>query len=138
MGIFSNIKDFIFGKHAEHTAAPQPHAVPSGVAPSQTAPVGTPATASVVMDKPQASVDVAQVLDRQAAANGHGLNWRMSIVDLMKLCGLDSSLSHRQELARELGYKGDSNDTATMNIWLHAEVMRKLAENGGTVPAELK
>ncbi|MFM7779926.1 MAG: DUF3597 domain-containing protein, partial [Alphaproteobacteria bacterium] len=70
-------------------------------------------------------------------AAGQKLNWRTSIVDLMKLLNLDSSLGARKELATELGYTGDMNDSATMNIWLHKQVMKKVAENGGTVPADL-
>ena len=73
-----------------------------------------------------------------AAANPQPLNWRTSIVDLMKLLDLDSSLSARKELAHELGYSGDTADSASMNIWLHKQVMQKLAQNGGKVPAELK
>ena len=134
MGIFSSIKDFIFGKHADQSAAPQPHAAPVGASPSPVAPVATPATASIVMDK----VDVAAILDRQAAASGHQYNWRQSIVDLMKLCGMDASLDHRKELAHELGYTGDTNDTLAMNLWLHTAVMRKLEESGGKVPEELR
>ena len=66
------------------------------------------------------------------------LDWRTSIVDLMKLLDLDSSLSARKELAQELHYSGDVNDSASMNVWLHKQVMRRLAENGGKVPEELK
>ena len=72
-----------------------------------------------------------------AAKNKEKLNWKTSIVDLMKLLKLDSSLSARKDLAKELGYKEDTGDSAAMNIWLHKQVMRKLAENGGKVPAEL-
>ena len=82
-------------------------------------------------------VDVAKVLDGLAAQNGQKLNWRNSIVDLMKLVGMDSTLQERKELADELGYKGDKGDSAAMNIWLHKEVLRKLEENGGKVPANL-
>jgi hypothetical protein len=82
-------------------------------------------------------VDVEAVLTDMAARNPQKLNWRTSIVDLMKLVGMESSLSERRELARELGYSGSTSDTATMNIWLHKEVLRKLAENGGKVPASL-
>ena len=82
-------------------------------------------------------VDVAAMLDAKAAKLGHKVNWRESIVDLMSLVGIDNSLAERRALARELGYTGDMNDTAPMNIWLHKQVMRKLAENGGKVPAEL-
>jgi hypothetical protein len=73
-----------------------------------------------------------------ASKNPQQLNWKQSIVDLMKLLGLDSSLDNRKALAKELGYSGDMNDSASMNIWLHKQVMNKLAENGGNVPAELK
>ena len=85
-----------------------------------------------------APVDVAAVLTDMAAKGGQTLNWQQSIVDLMKLLGLDSSLTARKELAQELGYSGDTNDSAAMNIWLHKQVMTKLAENGGKVPDELK
>ena len=78
------------------------------------------------------------VLQQMASAQGQKLNWRTSIVDLMKLVGLDSSLDNRKELARELGYTGDTADSASMNIWLHKQVMKQLAEHGGKVPAELK
>ena len=82
-------------------------------------------------------VDVEQVLNDMASKNPQKLNWRTSIVDLMKLVGMDSSLQERKQLADELGYKGDKSDTATMNIWLHKQVMKKLEENGGKVPADL-
>jgi hypothetical protein len=84
-----------------------------------------------------AQVDIAQILTEMAAKSGTPSNWRTSIVDLMKLVGMDSSLAARKELAAELGYTGDTADSATMNIWLHKQVMQKLAENGGKVPAEL-
>jgi uncharacterized protein YpuA (DUF1002 family) len=82
-------------------------------------------------------VDVEVILTDMAAANPQQLNWRTSIVDLMKLLGMESSLAERRELATELGYTGDQQDTATMNIWLHKQVMKKLAENGGKVPASM-
>jgi hypothetical protein len=82
-------------------------------------------------------VDVEAVLSGLAAASSQKLNWRTSIVDLMKLVGMESSLAERRELATELGFTGDKNDTATMNIWLHKQVLKKLAENGGKVPANL-
>ena len=84
------------------------------------------------------SVDVEAVLTDLAANNGQGLNWQQSIVDLLKLLDLDSSLAARKELAGELHYSGDTNDSATMNVWLHKQVMQKLAENGGKVPDSLK
>ena len=83
-------------------------------------------------------VDVEAVLTKLAAENKEKLDWRKSIVDLMKLLNLDSSLAARKELAKELGYTGDTNDSASMNIWLHKQVMQKLAANGGKVPADLK
>ncbi|KQT55072.1 hypothetical protein ASG52_25000 [Methylobacterium sp. Leaf456] len=83
-------------------------------------------------------VDVEAVLNDMAAKNGQKLNWRTSIVDLMKLLDLDSSLHARQQLADELHYSGDKNDSASMNVWLHKQVIKKLEENGGKVPADLK
>lgn len=125
MSIFSKIRDKIFGKKA----APAPSAPPPSTRP---APSSVPA-APPVLDE----VDVEAALTEMAAANPQKLNWRTSIVDLMKLLDMDSSLAERRELATELGYTGDQEDTATMNIWLHKQVMKKLAENGGKVPAAL-
>ncbi|MBB5684517.1 DUF3597 domain-containing protein [Sphingobium boeckii] len=125
MSIFGKIKDAIFGKKPEpvtQTAAPA--AIPQIATPAPSAPVDLP------------PVDVEAVLSEKAA--GKDLNWRTSIVDLMKLLDLDSSLENRKELATELGYTGDKNDSATMNIWLHKQVMSELAHNGGVVPADLK
>ena len=82
-------------------------------------------------------VDVEALLNDMASKNPEKLNWKTSIVDLMKLLGLDSSFGQRKELAKELGYTGDTADSASMNIWLHKQVMNKLAANGGKVPAEL-
>jgi uncharacterized protein with von Willebrand factor type A (vWA) domain len=107
-----------------------PQSQSQGMQPQQAAGGGATAT----MDR----VDVEQVLDGMAAHNPNKLNWRNSIVDLMKLVGMDSTLQERKELADELGYQGDKNDSATMNVWLHKEVMRKLEENGGKVPENLK
>lgn len=137
MGIFSNIKDFLFGKKFIQVGKDKP-AQPNPAQPSPAAPAAGPATASVVMDSPHDEVDIEAILDQEAAQAGQTLNWRTSIVDLMKLCGIDSSLQHRKDLAREFGYTGDTNDSAAMNIWLHKQVMRKLSESGGKVPAELK
>jgi len=83
------------------------------------------------------TVDVEAMLEAKAKTYSHPVNWRTSIVDLMAMLGIDNSLAERRALARELGYTGDLNDTAPMNIWLHKQVMRKLAENGGKVPADL-
>ena len=120
MGILSNIFDKIFHKTP---AAPAPTAAP-GAAPA----------APVAMDQ----VDVEKVLNDMAAKSAEKLNWRTSIVDLMKLLGLDSSLAARKDLAKELNYTADTNDSAAMNIWLHRQVMNKVAANGGKVPADLK
>lgn len=100
-------------------------------APSGAVPAAAPAT------QPISEVDVEQILNGLAAQNGQGLNWRSSIVDLMKLLGLDSSLTERKGLAQELGYTGALGGSAEMNIWLHKRVMRELAANGGKVPASL-
>jgi Domain of unknown function (DUF3597) len=99
---------------------------PSATAPS-TAPTGS-----------ASNVDVAPILDKAVAAKGEKLEWKTSIVDLMKALDIDSSLSARKELAKELGYSGDTNDSATMNIWLHKQVMAKLAANGGKLPDDIK
>jgi hypothetical protein len=97
------------------------------------APSPTPASAS-----PTQTVDVAAIVDKAAAAKGEKLAWRTSIVDLMKALDLDCSLAARKELAKELKYTGDTNDSATMNVWLHKQVMVKLAANGGKLPADIK
>ena len=86
---------------------------------------------------PAQAVDVAAILDQLASKNSEKLDWKHSIVDLMKLVGMDSSLSARKELAQDLHYTGDTNDSAAMNIWLHKEVMKKLVENGGKIPQNL-
>ncbi|PTQ10889.1 hypothetical protein CLG96_10915 [Sphingomonas oleivorans] len=133
MNIFGTIKDAIFGKaKAPAQPAPKPQAAPAGQA---AAPRPAPAPAQPTPAQP---VDVEAILTELAAKSGRPSNWRVSIVDLMTLLGLDSSRANRTDLARELGYTGDTNDSATMNIWLHKQVMRKLAENGGKVPAELQ
>ena len=88
--------------------------------------------------RPAQSVDVAPILDKAVAAKHEKLEWRTSIVDLMKALDIDSSLAARKELAKELGYTGDTNDSASMNVWLHKQVMAKLAANGGKLPPEIK
>lgn len=133
MSIFSRIKDAIFG---HKSAAPTPQHAPA----PQPAPSGGPiAQASPAPNAPPAQqVDVEQVLTSIAASKGNpDLNYKTSIVDLMKLLDMDSSLDNRRELATELGYSGDKDGSAEMNIWLHKEVMRQLAANGGKVPASL-
>jgi hypothetical protein len=129
MSIFGSIMSAIFGSaKAQTSTAP---AGTGGPAPApSTAPVPPGAT-------PLSDVDVAAVLSKLAAQNKEKLDWKKSIVDLMKLLNLDSSLTARKELAKELHYTGDTNDSATMNIWLHKQVMQKLAANGGKLPADL-
>ena len=123
-------------------AAAKPAATPTAadtlVAQAAPAPKAAPApTAAPVAPAAAKDVDVAAILDAAVAKAGQKLDWRKSIVDLMKALGLDSSLSARKELATELGYSGDKSDSAAMNIWLHKQVLQKLAANGGTVPADL-
>ncbi len=127
MSIFGKLMSKIFGR-GEEAAAPAPVA-PAVSAPASGAPAA-PGVATVV-------VDVEAVLEEMAAKNPQKLNWRTSIVDLMKLVGMDSSLTERKALAQELGYTGSLQDTAGMNLWLHKQVLRKLADNGGKIPAEL-
>jgi hypothetical protein len=133
MSIFGRIKDAIWGKKAE--AAP-PAATDSSapIFPADTT-LTEPAILSSLPVQPTEPVDVEAVLTELGA--GKNLNWRTSIVDLMKLVGIDSSLSNREELAKELGYTGALGGSAEMNIWLHKAVMAELAKNGGKVPADL-
>ena len=120
MSIFGSIKDAIFGKAEAATPAPAPEAAAPVAAAPAPAPVAAPASAD----------DVEARLAKIAADKGVASNYNSSIVDLMKLLDLDSSLANRTTLAKELGYTGDTNDSATMNIWLHAEVMKSLAHRG--------
>ena len=154
MSIFGSILGAIFG-HAEQqggTPAPagkpggQPQAKPAGTAqpphpaqPQQNKP-GQPPQAGQQPAAPaqKQPVDVEAVLNKLKSDKHANLDWQHSIVDLMKLLDLDSSLQSRQELAKELHYTGDMHDSASMNIWLHKQVMSKLAENGGKVPDSLK
>jgi hypothetical protein len=133
MSIFGKIMSAIFGSKA--SATPASTAAPAGGVAAGTA--STPASSSTSPAATQ-SVDVAAIVDKAAAAKGEKLQWRTSIVDLMKALDIDSSLTARKELAKELGYTGDSNDSASMNIWLHKQVMAKLAANGGKLPPEIK
>lgn len=162
MGIFDRIKDAIFHRAAAAPAQPAPaptagttpaaappttNAAPSGAspepqAPGATAPAPAPSSPSAAPQSggasPAQGVDVAAILDKAVRDSGQKLEWRHSVVDTMKALGLDSSLGERKELAMELGYTGDTGDSAAMNVWLQKALMRKLAENGGTVPAELR
>ena len=128
MSIFGKIMSAIFGSKATATPA-------SGGAAANT---GSAAGSSTAAAAPAQSVDVAPILDKAVAAKKEKLQWRTSIVDLMKALDINSSLAARKELAKELGYTGDSNDSASMNIWLHKQVMAKLAANGGKLPPDVK
>lgn len=130
MSIFSKIKDAIFGKKAEA-------ATPALAAPAAPPEVPAGPAAVAVPTAAISEVDVEAILAAEAAKVTQPLNWRTSIVDLMKLLDIDSSLANRKELAQELGYTGELNGSAEMNIWLHKAVMRELAANGGKVPADL-
>jgi hypothetical protein len=135
MGIFSSIKNAIFGK-AKAKPAPQAQPQAQQQTPQQQAPQ---AHQQAPAQQPQQPVDVEQVLTEIAQEKGNpDLNYRTSIVDLMKLLDLDSSLANRKELATELGYTGEKNGSAEMNIWLHKAVMQELEKNGGKVSAELR
>jgi hypothetical protein len=134
MSIFGNIMSAIFGRGSTAQASPG-SAAPATPAPH---PANTSASTPAGAPVPSQSVDVSAVLNDLAKQKKEKLNWRTSIVDLMKLLDLDSSLAARKQLATELHYSGDTNDSAAMNIWLHKQVMTKLAENGGKVPADLK
>ncbi|WP_024507020.1 DUF3597 domain-containing protein [Bradyrhizobium sp. ARR65] len=137
MSVFGKIMSAIFGNHAAATptgggtagsgaTAGGPSAAPPS-APTQAAPAAPPQ-----------SVDIAAIMDKAVAAHHEKLEWRTSIVDLMKALDIDSSLAARKELAKELGYTGDTNDSASMNVWLHKQVMAKLAANGGKLPPEIR
>ena len=132
MSIFGKIMSAIFGTSATAAPAGGATAAPTGSAGSATGSTGGSTAA------PTQTVDVAPILDKAVAAKGEKLEWRTSIVDLMKALDIDSSLAARKELAKELGYTGDTNDSASMNVWLHKQVMAKLAANGGKLPPEIK
>jgi hypothetical protein len=140
MSIFGKIVSAIFGSHPA-AAAPTGGAAASG-APAGSAPTTAPSASSATAAAsaaPAQTVDVAAIVDKAVAAHkGEKLEWRTSIVDLMKALDIDSSLAARKELAKELGYTGDTNDSASMNVWLHKQVMSKLAANGGKLPPEIK
>jgi zona occludens toxin (predicted ATPase) len=131
MSIFGKIMGAIFGTKADAAPGATPTAGGSALTVNS-----TPGSSSAV--PPAASVDVAPILDKAVAAKQEKLEWRTSIVDLMKALDIDSSLNARKELAKELNYTGDTNDSAGMNIWLHKQVIAKIVANGGKVPADLK
>ena len=129
MSIFGKILSKIFpSNHPAVTQATAP------AAPAESSPGAAPASPAAAAPP----VDVEAVLSDMAKKNPEKLNWRTSIVDLMKLVGMDSSLTARKELAQELNYTGNTTDSASMNMWLHKHVMRKIAENGGKLPADMK
>jgi hypothetical protein len=144
MGMFNNLMSKIFG-HASATTAPPSTTIESATAPSGTTPAASavssataaPATTPAATASPAQIVDVTAILDGLAAKNSEKLDWKKSIVDLLKLVDMDSSLSARKQLATELHYSGDETDSATMNVWLHKQVLKELSEHGGKVPQEL-
>ena len=138
MSILGKIFGKIFPSFGSADAATPP--VPSNEEVSTAAAVAGAVRAAnaTASPSPMEQVDVKALLDGLAQKNPQKLNWKTSIVDLMKLLDLDSSLNERKELAKELGYTQDTNDSAAMNMWLHRQVMNKLAANGGKVPSELK
>jgi len=120
---------------AEPAPAPAPKAPPPRVAPAPSAPPPPPPPPP---PKPIEVVDVVAQLEKLAAANPQKLNWKVSIVDLLKLLDIDSSFAARKELAAELGCPAElMGDSARMNMWLHKTVLKKIADNGGNVPKEL-
>jgi hypothetical protein len=130
MSILGEIVSAIF-----HRSGPTAPAAPGGGPGTQS----KPASAQPTQPATQGSqVDVAAIMDKLAGQSKEKLDWRKSIVDLMKLLNLDSSLGARKRLAEELHFTGDMNDSASMNVWLHKQVMTKLVENGGKVPNELR
>ncbi len=146
MGLFNTLMSKIFG----HASAAQPAAnggtaaaapaggnAPAPQAPPQTAPAAAPSAPTPAPAAPAQQVDVAATLDALNQKNPEKLDWKHSIVDLMKLVGMDSSLDARKELADDLHYSGDKSDSAAMNIWLHEEVMKRLAANGAKIPQDL-
>jgi 3-oxoacyl-ACP reductase-like protein len=132
MSISGTIMSKIFGASKTPAAPASASGSTGAAAPAPPAPAAgaTPAA-------PAGSVDVAAILDALNEKHPEELDWRKSIVDLMKLVGLDSSLTARKQLAAELNYKGDTSDSASMNIWLHKQMMAKIAANGGKLPADL-
>jgi len=144
MGLLSNLMSKIFGHPSATVAATGgASAAPAAAAPAPASASAQPAAAPAAAPPPAAPaaparvVDVAAILDGFAANNPEKLDWKKSIVDLMKLVGMDSSFKARKQLAQELNYTGDPNDSASMNVWLHKQVLIKIAENGGKVPQEL-
>lgn len=147
MSLLSNLMSKVFGgvKSAAESYGDAIHTIKDAIIPppnvvnpvDAATTIGAPPLTPAETVVPPEPVDVTAILDGLAAAHPEKLDWKRSIVDLMKLVGMDSSLSERKELAKELGYSGDFGDSAKMNIWLHKQVIQKIAENGGIVPADL-
>ncbi|WP_455286692.1 DUF3597 domain-containing protein [Cupriavidus necator] len=143
MSIFKDILNKLLGKAkpagTATTTATAGTAAPSSppAAPAGGTAQGSPSGAAAAKPAPLSGVDVEVIMDRLVTESGQTLVWRTSIVDTMKALGIDSSLEHRKELARELQYTGDMNDSAAMNTWLHKRLMEELAANGGKLPKEL-
>lgn len=139
MSIFGSIVSAIFGHKSAAAATTSP---PAGSAATTSAPAAAPSSAASATPAgaptPMSQAEVVAMIEKAVGAQGEDLNWKQSIVDLMKALKLDSSLGARKQLAQELGYTGALDGSAEMNIWLHKQVMTKLAEGGGTVPASLK
>ena len=139
MGMFNDLMTKIF-RHSAVAEKPFDAAPPGGapkIGPNITPQSSPSPNAAGAAAGAGQSVDVAAVLNKMAADSKERLDWKHSIVDLMKLVGMDSSMAARKDLAADLHYTGDTSDSAAMNMWLHKEVMRKLAENGGHLPADL-
>ena len=134
MSFFGKIKDAIFGKAQAEDAPVNTSAAEPTIS---AGPITTHNPSDGSSTAPAGDVEIAQILDAAVKANGQKLDWRRSIVDLLKALNIDSSLTARKELADELGYTGDTSDSATLNTWLHKAVIKKLADNGGKVPADL-
>ena len=134
MGIFSSIVNAIFGSGSAPAGTQSAAPGGSGASGSSSAPASASAAAPAPISRSEVEAQIAAI----EAKRGVKYNWKQSIVDLMKLLDLDSSLAARKELAQELGYKGALDGSAEMNVWLHKQVMEKLAEGGGKVPDSLK
>lgn len=141
MSVFGSIMGKILGHSARASEAKvnaTRAASPAAAAPAP-APAAAPAsTAASAAPAPVTMETIEAALTDMAAGSKQKLDWRNSIVDLMKLVGIDSDITNRRALANELGYTGDLNDSATMNVWLHKEVMQRMADSGGQVPANLR
>jgi len=134
MSILGKILGGIFNRKKDTpTATPAPQPAPAPIPTPTAAPMPSTAAPTATVQP----VDVAGILDFMNSTRDQKLNWRTSIVDLMKLIGLESSLAERKELADELGYTGDESDSASMNIWLHKQVIQKIVDNGGQLPRDL-